>query len=120
DGVVLLGGCDKTTPAQLMGAASVNLPTIMVTGGPMLTSRYRGRTMGTGTDARKMADDVRAGRMPPEEFFAAEGCYARSAGHCMVMGTASAMASVAEALGMQLPGTSSIPAPDATRKQAAH
>ncbi len=120
DGVVLLGGCDKTTPAQLMGAASVNLPTIMVTGGPMLTSRYRGRTMGTGTDARKMADDVRAGRMPPEEFFAAEGCYARSAGHCMVMGTASTMASVAEALGMQLPGTSSIPAPDATRKQAAH
>jgi L-arabonate dehydrase len=120
DGVVLLGGCDKTTPAQLMGAASVDLPTLMVTGGPMLTSRFRGRTMGTGTDARKMADDVRAGRMRPEEFFAAEGCYVRSAGHCMVMGTASTMASVAEALGMQLPGTSSIPAPDAARQQAAH
>jgi dihydroxy-acid dehydratase len=120
DGVVLLGGCDKTTPAMLMGAASVDLPTIMVTGGPMLTSRFRGRTMGTGTDARKLADEVRAGRMAPEEFFAAEGCYARSAGHCMVMGTASTMACVAEALGMQLPGTATIPAPDAIRKQAAH
>ena len=120
DGVVLLGGCDKTTPAQLMGAASVDLPTLVLTGGPMLTSRFRGRTLGTGTDARKLADEVRSGRLAPEEFFAAEGCYARSAGHCMVMGTASTMASVAEALGMQLPGTSSIPAPEAARKQAAH
>jgi dihydroxy-acid dehydratase len=120
DGVVLLGGCDKTTPALLMGAASVDLPTIMLTGGPMLAGRFRGRTLGTGTDARKMADEVRAGQMDSADFFAAEAAYARSAGHCMVMGTASTMASIAEALGMQLPGTSSTPAPEAARLNTAH
>ncbi|MFC0529517.1 IlvD/Edd family dehydratase [Phytohabitans kaempferiae] len=119
DGVVLLAGCDKTTPAMLMGAASVDLPTIMVTGGPMLAGRFKGRSLGTGTDARKMADEVRAGRLDGAEFFAMESSYARTAGHCMVMGTASTMASIAEALGMQLPGSSSIPAVEAARLQAA-
>jgi len=120
DGVVLLGGCDKTTPAQLMGAASVDLPTLMMTGGPMLTGQFRGEDLGTGTTLREMADEVRAGSRPAEDFFASEMCYARSAGHCMVMGTASTMAGVAEALGMQLPGTSTIPAPETERKRTAH
>jgi len=120
DGVVLLGGCDKTTPAQLMGAASVDLPTLMLTGGPMLTSYYRGEDLGTGTTLRSMADEVRAGTRPAEEFFESEQCYARSNGHCMVMGTASTMASVAEALGMQIPGSATIPAPETERKRLAH
>ncbi|MDJ0334926.1 dihydroxy-acid dehydratase [Salinibacterium sp. G-O1] len=120
DGVVLLGGCDKTAPAQLMGAASVDIPTLVVTGGPMLTSRFRGKPLGTGTTASKMADQVRTGEITPNEFFATEVCYARSAGHCAVMGTASTMGSTIEALGMQLPGTSSIPAPETGRRLAGH
>lgn len=120
DGVVLLGGCDKTVPAALMGAASVDLPTILMSSGPMLTGYFKGRKLGTGTTARRMADEVRAGTLAPEEYFASEVCYARSTGHCMVMGTGSTMGSIAEALGMQLPGSSSVPAPETGRKIIAH
>ena len=115
DGVVLLGGCDKTVPAQLMGAASADLPAIVVTGGPMLKGNWRGRTLGSGSDAFKMWDEVRAGRLSEEEFEEMESCISRSAGHCMVMGTASTMACVTEALGMTLPGGACIPAPDSRR-----
>ena len=120
DGVVLLGGCDKTVPSALMGAASVDLPTILMSGGPMLTGYFKGRKLGTGTTARSMADEVRAGTLAADDYFASEVCYARSAGHCMVMGTGSTMGSVAEALGMQLTGSSSIPAPETGRKIMAH
>lgn len=105
DGVVLLSGCDKTTPAMLMGAASVDLPAVMVTGGPMLNGKYRGQDVGSGTHVWKFEEDLKTGRMTEEECFFAEGCMARSNGHCMTMGTASTMACVAEALGMQLPGS---------------
>ncbi|MGH3658404.1 MAG: IlvD/Edd family dehydratase, partial [Micromonosporaceae bacterium] len=115
DGVVLLSGCDKTTPAALMGAASVDLPAIMVTGGPMLSGKFQGRDVGSGTDIWRFSEQVRAGRMSPEDFRAAESCMARSDGHCMTMGTASTMACMAEALGMQLPGAAAIPASDARR-----
>jgi L-arabonate dehydrase len=115
DGVVLLSGCDKTTPAALMGAASVDLPAIMVTGGPMLSGKFQGRDVGSGTDIWRFSEQVRAGRMSPEDFHAAESCMARSDGHCMTMGTASTMACVAEALGMQLPGAAAIPASDSRR-----
>ncbi len=115
DGVVLLAGCDKTTPAQLMGAASADLPAIMVTGGPMLSGLWRGKPLGAGTDGRKLFDQFRAGKLSEEELNEIEGCLARSSGHCTVMGTASTMASVAEALGMTLPGCASIPAPDSRR-----
>jgi L-arabonate dehydrase len=115
DGVVLLGGCDKTTIAQLLGAASAGLPAIMVTGGPMLNARWRGEELGSGTDAFKMWDKVRAGTLSEEEFMEIEGAYSRSSGHCMVMGTASTLACVTEALGMSLPGAACIPAPDSRR-----
>lgn len=115
DGVVLLCGCDKTTPAQLMGAASANIPAIMVTGGPMLSGQWRNRKLGAGTDGRKLFDLYRAGKLTDEEWCEVEGGIARSAGHCTVMGTASTMASVAEALGMTLPGCAAIPAPDSRR-----
>jgi len=115
DGVVLLAGCDKTTPAQLMGAASVDIPSLMVTGGPMLNGKYRGADLGSGTDVWRFSEDVRSGRMDQLEFDAVEACMARSQGHCMTMGTASTMASVVEALGMQPSGTSAIPAVDARR-----
>jgi L-arabonate dehydrase len=115
DGVVLLSGCDKTTPAQLMGAASVDLPTIMVTGGPMLNGKFQGRDIGSGTDVWRLSEDVRAGVLTATEFSEAEGCMSRSNGHCMSMGTASTMACVAEALGVQLPGSAAIPAVDARR-----
>ena len=115
DGVVLLAGCDKTTPGMLMGAASVDIPTLMMTGGPMLNGKFRGKDIGSGTDVWKFADEVRAGTMTEEEFTEAETCMARSAGHCMTMGTASTMASVTEALGMQLPGSAAIPAVDSRR-----
>jgi dihydroxy-acid dehydratase len=115
DGVVLLCGCDKTTPAQLMGAASADLPAIFVTGGPMLSGRYRGQDIGSGTDMRKLFDKYRAGEMSEEQLCEFEGCAARSHGHCMVMGTASTMTSIAEALGMTLTGCASIPAPDSRR-----
>ncbi|UCM88575.1 IlvD/Edd family dehydratase [Streptomyces marincola] len=115
DGVVLLSGCDKTTPALLMAAASVDLPALMVTGGPMLNGKFQGRELGSGTDVWRLSEEVRAGRMTPAELSEAEGCMSRSRGHCMTMGTASTMACVAEALGMQLPGSAAIPAVDARR-----
>jgi len=115
DGVILLCGCDKTTPAQIMGAASVDLPAIVVTGGPMLNGKFQGRDIGSGTDVWRFTDDLRAGRMTLEDFLDAESCMARSAGHCMTMGTASTMASMAEALGLQLPTGAAIPAVDSRR-----
>jgi L-arabonate dehydrase len=115
DGVVLLCGCDKTTPAQLMGAASADLPSIFVTGGPMIAGQWRGKALGSGTDGRKLFDLYRTGRLSEEELCEIEGCIARTAGHCTVMGTASTMTSLAEALGMTLPGCANIPAPDARR-----
>ncbi len=119
DGVVLLCGCDKTTPAQLMGAASADIPAIMVTGGPMLSGRWHGQPLGSGTDGRKLFEDFRAGRIGEEQWAEVEGCISRSAGHCTVMGTASTMASMAEALGMTLPGGAAIPAVDSRRYQLA-
>ena len=119
DGVVLLCGCDKTTPAQLMGAASADIPSIMVTGGPMLSGRWHGRPLGSGTDGRKLFEDLRAGRIGDEQWAEVEGCISRSAGHCTVMGTASTMAAMAESLGMMLSGGAAIPAVDARRYQLA-
>ncbi|WP_028804812.1 IlvD/Edd family dehydratase [Streptomyces sp. 142MFCol3.1] len=119
DGVVLLSGCDKTTPAMLMGAASVDLPAVMVTGGPMLNGKYRGQDVGSGTHVWKFEEDLKTGRMTEEECFFAEGCMARSDGHCMTMGTASTMACMAEALGMQLPGSAAWPAVDSRRMETA-
>jgi len=119
DGVVLLSGCDKTTPGLLMAAASVDLPAIMVTGGPMLNGKYRGQDVGSGTHVWKFEAEVKAGRMTVDECHVAEGCMARSNGHCMTMGTASTMACMAEALGMQLPGSATWPAVDARRFEVA-
>ena len=119
DGVVLLAGCDKTTPSLLMGAASCDLPTILVSGGPMLTGRYRGEVLGSGADVWRLSEDFRAGKISQAEFSAAEEGMSRSAGHCMTMGTASTMASVAEALGMTLPGNAAFPAADARRNRLA-
>ncbi|TNC29689.1 IlvD/Edd family dehydratase [Amycolatopsis alkalitolerans] len=119
DGVVLLSGCDKTTPAMLMAAASVDLPAVMVTGGPMLNGKYRGQDVGSGTHVWKFEEELKAGRMTQEECYFAEGCMARSNGHCMTMGTASTMACMAEALGMQLPGSATWPAVDARRFEIA-
>lgn len=116
DGVVLLCGCDKTTPSALMGAASVNLPTIVVSGGPMLNGKYQGSDIGSGTDVFKFSEDLRAGKMSPRQFAMAEACMSRSRGHCMTMGTASTMACMIEALGMTLPGGAAIPAADSRRK----
>ncbi len=115
DGVVLLFGCDKTTPSLLMGAASVNIPTIGVSGGPMLNGKYRGTDIGSGTNTWSMSEDVRAGKMTTDEFHEAESCMHRSHGHCMVMGTASTMASMVESLGVALPGNAAFPAVDARR-----
>jgi len=115
DGVVLLCGCDKTTPAQLMGAASVDIPAIVVPGGPQLNAVWQNRKLGSGTDGRKLFDEYRLGRITDEQLCEIEGSLARSAGHCMTMGTASTMTSLAEALGMTLPGCASIPAPDSRR-----
>jgi dihydroxy-acid dehydratase len=119
DGVVLLMGCDKTTPALLMGAASCDLPTIGISGGPMLSGHFRGKQIGSGTGVWQMSEDVRAGKMAQEEFVAAESCMHRSKGHCMTMGTASTMASMVEALGVALPGNAAIPAVDARRYRQA-
>jgi L-arabonate dehydrase len=119
DGVVLLMGCDKTTPALLMGAASCDIPTIGVSGGPMLSGHFRGKQIGSGTGVWQMSEDVRAGKMAQEEFTAAESCMHRSKGHCMTMGTASTMASMVEALGVALPGNAAIPAVDARRYRQA-
>jgi dihydroxy-acid dehydratase len=115
DGVVLLSGCDKTTPAMLMGAASVDLPAIMVTGGPMLNGKFRGRDIGSGTAVWELTEQVRAGRLRKEDLTEAESCMSRSSGHCMTMGTASTMACITEAFGMQLPGSAAIPAADSRR-----
>ena len=119
DGVVLLAGCDKTPPGMLMGAASVDLPTLMITGGPMLNGRYKGETLGSGTAVWKYSEQIRAGKLSIEEFFAMESCSARSNGSCMTMGTASTMATMVEALGLTLSGASAIPAADSRKKQMA-
>ena len=115
DAVVLLSGCDKTTPAMLMGAASADVPAIMVTGGPMLRGMWRDREIGSGTDARKIWAERRADNISDEEIAEVESCLSRSAGHCMVMGTASTMAAMAETLGITLPGNAAIPASDSRR-----
>jgi L-arabonate dehydrase len=115
DGVVLLVGCDKTTPSLLMGAASVDLPTVAVSGGPMLSGKYRGTDIGSGTNVWSMSEDLRAGKISVEEFHEAESCMHRSHGHCMTMGTASTMASMVESLGVGMPGNAAIPAVDARR-----
>jgi len=120
DGVVLLMGCNKTTPALLMGAASCDLPTIGVSGGPMLNGKFRGQDIGSGTNVWSFSEDVRAGKMSLADFMDAEACMSRSAGHCMTMGTASTMASMVEALGMGLPGNAAIPAVDSRRYVLAH
>src|SRR5690348_12656635 len=119
DAVVLLGGCDKTVPAQLMGAASANVPAIMLTGGPSRPAMFRGRELGAGTDLWHYADELRARRMTRAEFDELEQASAASVGHCNEMGTASTMAAVVEVLGMSLPGTAAIPAVDAERVRAA-
>ncbi len=116
DGVVLLVGCDKTTPSLMMGAASVDIPSIVVSGGPMLNGKWRGQTVGSGTAVWKFSEMVKSGEMTLEDFMDAEQGMARSAGSCMTMGTASTMASMAEALGMTLPGNAAIPAVDARRR----
>src|SRR5688500_18945084 len=119
EGVDLIMGCDKTTPSMLMGAASCDLPTIGLSGGPMLSGRFRGKQIGSGTGVWQMSEDVRGGRMSQEEFTAAESCMHRSKGHCMTMGTASTMASMVEALGVALPRNAAIPAVDARRYRQA-
>ena len=120
DAIVLLTGCDKTTPSLVMGAASCDLPTIVVPGGPMLNGRFQGKAIGSGTDVWRFADDLKMGRMTPEEFEEAESCMSRSIGHCSTMGTASTMAVMVEALGLTLPGASAIPAADSRKKVLAH
>jgi len=120
DGVVLLGGCDKTTPGQLMGAASVDLPTIVVSTGPMLNGKWKGQDIGSGTDVWKFSESVRAGDMTLQDFMAAESGMSRSVGVCMTMGTASTMASLVEAMGLSLPTNAALPAVDARRKALAH
>ena len=119
DGVVLLMGCDKTTPALLMGAASADLPTIGVSGGPQLRGVYRGRIIGSGTNIISMSEQLRAGEITLDEFHEAEAAMNRSIGHCMTMGTASTMASMVEALGMGMPENAAIPAADARRNHLA-
>lgn len=116
DGVVLMVGCDKTTPALLMGAASVDLPAIVVTGGPMLNGQFRGERVGSGTALWQMSEDIKAGKMTRDDFLEAEQSMSRSAGSCNTMGTASTMASMAEALGMALSGNAAIPAVDSRRR----
>src|SRR6202050_5066398 len=120
DGVVLLCGCDKTTPSLVMGAASCDLPALVVSGGPMLNGNFRGTAIGSGTAVWQMSEDVRAGKMKLADFMDAESCMSRSAGHCMTMGTASTMASMVEALGMVLPQNAAIPAVDSRRYVLAH
>jgi dihydroxy-acid dehydratase len=115
DGVVLLMGCDKTTPALMMGASSVDLPTIGVSGGPMLNGKWRGQELGSGTGVWSMSEQVRAGTLRLQDFLEAESCMSRSHGHCMTMGTASTMASMVEALGVGLPGNAAYPAVDGRR-----
>jgi len=120
DGAVLLGGCDKTIPALLMAAASVDLPALVVPGGPMLTGHFRGAPLGCGTDVWRLGEEVRAGRLPNETFLASESAMIRSRGHCNTMGTASTMACLAEALGTTIPGLAGTPAPDSRLLEQAH
>ena len=120
DGVVLLGGCDKTIPALLMAAASVNLPAVVVPGGPMLTGTFRGTALGCGTDVWRLSEEVRGGTLSQQDFTRSESSMIRSKGHCNTMGTASTMAVVAEALGMTIPGYAGIPAPDARLLSMSH
>jgi dehydratase ilvD1 len=120
DAVVLLGGCDKTTPGQLMGAASVDLPTLVVSSGPMLNGKFRGCDIGSGTDVWKFSEAVRGGKMSMDAFMAAEAGMSRTPGTCMTMGSASTMASIVEAMGIALPHNSTTPAVDAQRRRIAH
>ena len=120
DGLVLLGGCDKTIPSLLMAAASVDLPAVVVPGGPMLTGTFRGVPLGCGTDVFRLSEEVRAGTLSAEEFTRSESAMIRSRGHCNTMGTASTMALVAEALGTVVPGVAGIPAADSRLLEAAH
>jgi dihydroxy-acid dehydratase len=120
DGVVLLGGCDKTIPALLMGAASVDLPAVVVPGGPMLNGTFRGQPLGCGTDVWRLSEDVRGGKLSQADFMAAESSMIRSRGHCNTMGTASTMGLLAEVLGTTLPGTAGLPAPDSRLLAQAH
>src|SRR6476660_7317216 len=120
DGVVLLGGCDKTIPSLLMAAASVDLPAVVVPGGPMLTGTFRGTPLGCGTDVWRLSEEVRAGTLSEEQFIKSESAMIRSRGHCNTMGTASTMALVAEALGTVLPGLAGTPAPDSRLLEASH
>ncbi|GAA3819613.1 IlvD/Edd family dehydratase [Sphaerisporangium flaviroseum] len=120
DGVVLLGGCDKTIPALLMAAASVDLPAVVVPGGPMLTGTFRGHPLGCGTDVWRLSEEVRAGTLTQREFTASESSMIRSRGHCNTMGTASTMGLLAEALGMSLPGIAGTPAPDSRLLELSH
>lgn len=120
DGVVLLGGCDKTIPSLLMAAASVDLPALVVPGGPMLTGTFRGVPLGCGTDVWRLSEEVRAGTLSEEQFLRSESSMIRSRGHCNTMGTASTMAVVAEALGTTIPGTAGTPAPDSRLLEGAH
>jgi dihydroxy-acid dehydratase len=120
DGVVLLGGCDKTIPSLLMAAASVDLPAVVVPGGPMLTGHFRNEALGCGTDVWRLSEEVRAGTLSEEKFLRSESCMIRSKGHCNTMGTASTMAFMAEALGTTAPGIAGTPAPDARLLAASH
>src|SRR3954469_15839651 len=120
DGVVLLGGCDKTIPSLLMAAGSVDLPAVVVPGGPMLTGTFRGVPLGCGTDVWRLSEEVRAGTLSAEQFTRSESAMIRSRGHCNTMGTASTMALVAEALGTVVPGVAGTPAPDSRLLEAAH
>ncbi|NKE55949.1 dihydroxy-acid dehydratase [Lentzea sp. PSKA42] len=120
DGVVLLGGCDKTIPALLMAAASVDIPAVVVPGGPMLTGTFRGVPLGCGTDVWRLSEEVRAGTLSQEAFIRSESAMIRSRGHCNTMGTASTMALVAEALGTVVPGVAGTPAPDSRLLEASH
>lgn len=120
DGIVLLTGCDKTTPSTLMGAASVDLPTIVVPGGPMLNGKWRGKDVGSGTLTWQLSEGLKEGTITEKDMVEAESCMSRSAGHCMTMGTASTMGVMVEALGLTLPGASTIPAVDSRKKVMAH
>jgi dihydroxy-acid dehydratase len=120
DGVVLLGGCDKTIPSLLMAASSVDLPALVVPGGPMLTGHFRGVPLGCGTDVWRLSEEVRAGTLSREDFLRSESSMIRSRGHCNTMGTASTMACVTEALGMTIPGVAGTPAPDSGLLEMAH
>jgi dihydroxy-acid dehydratase len=120
DGAVLLGGCDKTIPALVMGAASVDLPAVVVPGGPMLTGTFRGKPLGCGTDVWRLSEEVRAGEMSERDFLDSESAMIRSTGHCNTMGTASTMGLLSEVLGLTIPGTAGLPAPDSRLLERAH